>query len=137
MLDFWLVKKLSRQTTSCPCRTRRSQRCEPRNPVPPVTSIRLTMRAALYGRKNEPSAALGAGPRSVDEAAMTSPPSSALRLVIGAMTGTSIDGIDAALVAIEGAGLGLRAELVAQTARTFPEALAKRLRAAAEQTPLS
>src|SRR4051812_9738486 len=35
-------KKLSTQRTSCPCAINRSQRCEPRNPAPPVTSIFLT-----------------------------------------------------------------------------------------------
>src|SRR5687767_1203915 len=39
--DFWLVKKLSRQIMSCPWATRRSQRCEPRKPAPPVTTMRL------------------------------------------------------------------------------------------------
>src|SRR5205823_5153246 len=34
------VKKLSRQTTSCPSFKSRSHRCEPTNPEPPVTSIR-------------------------------------------------------------------------------------------------
>src|SRR5208282_5607573 len=38
MLSFTPVKKLSAQITSWPSRTRRSQRCEPRNPAPPVTS---------------------------------------------------------------------------------------------------
>ena len=38
---FWLVKKLSRQITSWPCSTRRSQRWEPRKPAPPVTRMRL------------------------------------------------------------------------------------------------
>src|SRR5271170_3936013 len=33
------VKKLSTQRTSCPCARRRSQRCEPRKPAPPVTRI--------------------------------------------------------------------------------------------------
>ena len=41
MFDFWLVKKLSRQITSWPRSTSRSQRWEPRNPAPPVTKIRL------------------------------------------------------------------------------------------------
>src|SRR5262249_45011077 len=40
-LVFWLVKKLSRQITSCDCSTRRSQMCEPRNPAAPVTKMRL------------------------------------------------------------------------------------------------
>src|SRR5512139_3178194 len=34
------VKKLSRQTTSLPSETNRSQRCEPRKPAPPVTRMR-------------------------------------------------------------------------------------------------
>src|SRR5262249_43215270 len=34
------VKKLSRQTTSWPSPSRRSHRCEPRKPDPPVTRIR-------------------------------------------------------------------------------------------------
>src|SRR5687768_5860936 len=35
------VKKLSTQSTSWPSARRRPQRCEPRNPAPPVTSERL------------------------------------------------------------------------------------------------
>src|ERR1022692_274631 len=34
------VKKLSRQTTSCPSLRSRSHRCDPKKPEPPVTSIR-------------------------------------------------------------------------------------------------
>jgi hypothetical protein len=41
MFCFWLVKKLSRQITSCPWATSRSHRCEPRKPAPPVTRMRL------------------------------------------------------------------------------------------------
>src|SRR4051794_12164962 len=37
MFSFEPVKKLSTQRTSCPSATRRSQRCEPMNPAPPVT----------------------------------------------------------------------------------------------------
>lgn len=58
------------------------------------------------------------------------------RLVLGAMTGTSIDGIDLALAAIRGTGLAMRAEL-----RGFRSAglgpLAPRLRAAADQHPVT
>src|SRR5262245_23799251 len=43
MLVFWLVNRLSRQMTSCPSPTSRSQVCAPRNPAPPVTSMRLTL----------------------------------------------------------------------------------------------
>src|SRR5256885_72336 len=39
------VKKLSMQMTSCPRATSRSQRCEPRNPAPPVTRGRLRVDA--------------------------------------------------------------------------------------------
>ena len=35
------VKKLSRQMTSWPSAIKRSQRCEPRNPAPPVTNTVL------------------------------------------------------------------------------------------------
>jgi len=46
------------------------------------------------------------------------------------MTGTSLDGLDVAAVAIEGRGLSMRVELVAH--RSFPLRLAARLRAACD-----
>ncbi len=58
------------------------------------------------------------------------------RLVIGCMTGTSIDGLDAAAVRLLGDGLEMRTELVA--ARSWPLGeLEPELRAVAEQQPMT
>src|SRR4051812_48644616 len=48
-LNFWLVNRLSRQMTSWPWATSRSQMCDPRNPAPPVTRTRLR-ELAMGGR---------------------------------------------------------------------------------------
>ncbi|MBL9149480.1 MAG: anhydro-N-acetylmuramic acid kinase [Phycisphaerae bacterium] len=55
------------------------------------------------------------------------------RLIIGTMTGTSIDGLDAALVSVAGRGHAMRARLVDRRSADFPAELARRLRHVAEQ----
>jgi anhydro-N-acetylmuramic acid kinase len=52
------------------------------------------------------------------------------RLVVGLMSGTSCDGIDAALVRVDGSGSGLRAELLAFLCRSYPPELRERARSA-------
>lgn len=59
------------------------------------------------------------------------------RLVVGTMTGTSIDGLDVALVRVGGRGLALRAKLVRHESADFPEELRRSLRSAAEQSPMT
>jgi anhydro-N-acetylmuramic acid kinase len=53
-------------------------------------------------------------------------------LALGIMTGTSADGADAALVAVDRAGGRRRSRLVAQSARPYPQALRARVLAAQE-----
>src|SRR6185369_2667232 len=46
------VKKLSRQSTSLPSPRSRSQRCEPMNPAPPVTKIRIANPPIIFSLCN-------------------------------------------------------------------------------------
>lgn len=59
-----------------------------------------------------------------------------IRHAVGVMTGTSIDGIDAAIVRIEGQGVTMHASLVRHHSQPLGE-IALRLRAAAEQKPMT
>src|SRR5271163_1768993 len=54
-------------------------------------------------------------------------------LVLGLMSGTSADGIDAALARISGAPPRLQTELIAHTAVKFPSAMGKEILRVAEQ----
>ncbi|QDU72854.1 anhydro-N-acetylmuramic acid kinase [Mucisphaera calidilacus] len=57
------------------------------------------------------------------------------RWAVGCMTGTSLDGLDSALVKVTGTGLALAAELVAHHATPLDDRLAATLRSLAEGTP--
>lgn len=58
-----------------------------------------------------------------------------IRHIIGCMTGTSLDGLDAALVRIDGTGLDMRATLLGVESRPFDEGLRSMLLSLAEGEP--
>jgi len=55
------------------------------------------------------------------------------RFVVGAMTGTSLDGLDACLVAISGQGLDISTTIVRGVGRSFPPELASSMRRIASE----
>src|SRR5215472_1281808 len=59
------------------------------------------------------------------------------KLVLGMMSGTSADGIDAALVRISGAPPNLRINLLSHTHQSFPRQIRKEILHLAEQNPLA
>ncbi len=61
----------------------------------------------------------------------------AMRYLVGCMSGTSIDGIDAAFVAIDGHGLDMSVSLLAQASLSFDADLTQRLRRCADQEALT
>mgnify|MGYP006271304635 CR=1 FL=1 len=63
-------------------------------------------------------------------------PDGGVRWAIGCMSGTSLDGLDAALVRIEGVGLAIRASVAELHALPFPAELGGDLRALAEDRPM-
>src|SRR3954453_113620 len=72
------VKKLSRHTTSTPRSSRCSHRCDPRNPAPPVTTARRTVRIGPTGSTT----------KFVKARLSTPGPIRAPRLLPGACSGT-------------------------------------------------
>jgi len=58
-------------------------------------------------------------------------------LVLGMMSGTSVDGIDVALVRISGAPPNLQIKLLNHTSAAFPSPVRKEILHVAEQTPIS
>src|SRR5262249_25834118 len=58
-------------------------------------------------------------------------------LVLGMMSGTSVDGIDASLVRISGAPPNLQIKLLNHTAIAFPVAVRKEILRIAEQNPIT
>lgn len=63
-------------------------------------------------------------------------PTSLTRRIVGCMTGTSLDGIDCALIEVTGTGLALKSRFIRGSSASLGD-LAPRLRALAEQHPMT
>src|SRR5258708_4342988 len=68
---------------------------------------------------------------------MDAPTPKTSRLAIGCMTGTSLDGLDAALVRIHGHGLSMRADFLDLVSLDFPPSLRDALLMLASGRPLT
>jgi len=68
---------------------------------------------------------------------MTKPIDEKIRFVIGCMTGTSIDGLDASMIRIDGCGLDMRISVVDSQSFELPNDLQDKLRACAAQAKMS
>lgn len=90
-------------------------------------------RGRSAGRASKgPTRRKGSGPagRTRAKAQPVKPPTRNERVVMGLMSGTSADGVDAAILAVDGRGLKMEYRLLAYHGRPYPAALRRRVLAA-------